>query len=76
MTSAWHEQQEKKMRHQWDVQLALEGEETKRTDNNVRLEKKGKRQEKSNECCVVVTERVMFGQKSEKLRGIEFNMGN
>lgn len=40
MTSAWHEQQEKKMRHQWDVQLALEGEETKRTDNNVRLERK------------------------------------
>lgn len=40
------------------------------------LREKGIRQEKSNECCVVVTERVMFGQKSEKLRGIEFNMGN
>lgn len=43
MTSAWHEQQEKKMRRQWDVQLALEGEETKRTANNVRLEKEGKK---------------------------------
>lgn len=68
MTSAWHEEQEKKMRHQWDVQLALEGEETKKMDQQCTTEeikkKKKKKQEKSNECCVVVTERVMFGLKA------------